>query len=77
MWRPTDTEILDEHLNPLPILLRENGDWLGDNGYNQMVAWGGCDAISHLSAGMSICEDSGGARPEDVCIYVLQLQDVN
>lgn len=69
-------EILDERLNPLPHYLRETCDAPTENGYNQMVTWGGRDAISHLSGRIRIRVDFTGVRPEDARLYALYLREL-
>jgi len=68
-------EILDERLHPLPGYLRENCDAPTETGYNQLVTWGGGDAIARLSGRIRIRVDFTGVRPEDVRLYAMYLRE--
>ena len=69
-------EILDERLQALPGYSRENCDAPGENGYNQLVTWGGRDTISHSAGRLRVRVDFTGVRPEDVQLYALYLRKV-
>ena len=69
-------EILDERLKPLPAYSRENCDLLSQNGYNQLVTWGGRETISNPSGRIRLRIDFTGVRPEDVSLYAIYLNEV-
>ncbi len=62
---------LDQRLNPLPGYSRENCDLLPENGYNQVISWGGRGAISHNTGRIRIRIDFTGIRPEEFHLYAI------
>ncbi len=70
-------EILDERLNSLPGYSRENCDLLRENGYNQLITWGGRDVIAHQAGRIRIRIDFTGIRPEDIHLYAIYLTEAS
>ncbi|MDE2638714.1 MAG: hypothetical protein OXI30_20290 [Chloroflexota bacterium] len=62
---------LDQRLNPHPGYSRENCDLLRENGYNQVISWGGRGAISHNTGRIRIHIDFTGIRPEEFHLYAI------
>ena len=76
-YSAVSVEVLDEQLNPLPGYSRENCDLLRENGYNQLITWGGRDAISHSAGRIRIRIDFAGVRPEDIHLYAIYLTEAS
>ncbi len=68
--------VLDERLNPLPAYSGENCAVLAENGYNQLVTWGGNDVIAHAAGRIRLRVDFTGIRPEDVRLHALYLREL-
>ena len=69
-------EILDERLNPLPGYWRDLCNAPTEDGFKQLVTWGGKDAISSLESRIRVRVDFTGIRFEDVRLYAIYLNEV-
>ena len=69
-------EILDERLNPLPGYSRGLCNTPAEDGFKQLVTWGGKDAISSGEGRIRVRVDFTGIRFEDVRLYAIYLNEV-
>ena len=69
-------EILGERLNPLPGYSRGLCNTPAEDGFKQLVTWGGKDAISSGEGRIRVRVDFTGSRFEDVRLYAIYLNEV-